>query len=140
MAYQIGFDLYESGTQDLLSHIRQGLRKTAPVPHLLKDFSAASSSTTSSTEVAKPKESETSEIKDEDAEMEDLENKEKEEESKDQPMKEDKKLDDLVIIMFLRLYGLYFKFLWNKCFVLEKFNSTYAVRKYAKEMIRLLNF
>ncbi|CAL4064835.1 unnamed protein product, partial [Meganyctiphanes norvegica] len=49
MAYQIGFDLYESATQDLLSHVRQGIRTTAPVPHLLKDDTKPVTTTTTTT-------------------------------------------------------------------------------------------
>lgn len=30
MAYQIGFDLYESATQDFLQKVQGALRKTAP--------------------------------------------------------------------------------------------------------------
>ena len=97
MAYQIGFDLYESATQDLLSHVRQGLRTTAPVPSLLKDVTS-SSSTSSSSEKAKEETtpSESAPSKDEDAEMEDVENKPKVEEEKDQTVKEGRLLDDLV--------------------------------------------
>lgn len=32
MAYQIGFDLYESGTQQFLQRVQSALRATAPVP------------------------------------------------------------------------------------------------------------
>ena len=46
MAYQIAFDLYESATQDLLSHVRQGLRMTAPVPSLLTDPTAPKAKST----------------------------------------------------------------------------------------------
>ena len=36
MAYQIGFDLYESATQDLLCQVQKDLRLSAPIPTLLK--------------------------------------------------------------------------------------------------------
>ncbi|KAF2361483.1 Proteasome/cyclosome repeat [Trinorchestia longiramus] len=36
MAYQIGFDLYESATQDLLSQVHRELCLTAPAPSLIK--------------------------------------------------------------------------------------------------------
>ncbi|KAJ8685605.1 hypothetical protein QAD02_021398, partial [Eretmocerus hayati] len=36
MALQIGFDLYESGTQQFLGRVLQALRSTAPVPGALK--------------------------------------------------------------------------------------------------------
>ena len=32
MAYQIGFDLYESATQQFLKRIQDALRTTAPIP------------------------------------------------------------------------------------------------------------
>ena len=32
MAYQIGFDLYESATQQFLTRVRTALRSTAPIP------------------------------------------------------------------------------------------------------------
>ena len=32
MAYQIGFDLYESATQQFLMRVQTALRNTAPVP------------------------------------------------------------------------------------------------------------
>lgn len=34
MAYQIGFDLYESATQDFLQRVLAALRKTAPAAAL----------------------------------------------------------------------------------------------------------
>merc|ERR1719495_550639 len=49
MAYQICFDLYESATQDLLSHVRQGIRTTAPVPSLLKDDTKSATTPTTTT-------------------------------------------------------------------------------------------
>jgi len=32
MAYQIGFDLYESATQQFLQRVQAALRQTAPLP------------------------------------------------------------------------------------------------------------
>lgn len=41
MAYQIAFDLYESGTQQYLIRVTQAIRKFAPVPSLIKISSGA---------------------------------------------------------------------------------------------------
>lgn len=90
MAYQIGFDLYESATQDLLSHVRQGLRTTAPVPSLLKDVDAVTSTSTTS---AAPAEGSTSGTN----EDEEMATPQTEEENADTAMSEEKTLDDLVI-------------------------------------------
>lgn len=49
MAYQIGFDLYESATQQFLKRVQDALRTTAPIP--LPDRSVKR--LTSSTEVVK---------------------------------------------------------------------------------------
>ncbi|XP_037777929.1 26S proteasome non-ATPase regulatory subunit 1-like [Penaeus monodon] len=88
MAYQIGFDLYESATQDLLSHVRQGLRTTAPVPSLLKDVDAVTSTSTTS---AAPAEGSTSGTN----EDEEMATPQTEEENADTAMSEEKTLDDL---------------------------------------------
>lgn len=37
MAYQIGFDLYESATQQFLLRVQSALRVVAPIPDLLPD-------------------------------------------------------------------------------------------------------
>ena len=37
MAYQIGFDLYESATQQFLQRVQSALRAVAPIPALLPD-------------------------------------------------------------------------------------------------------
>lgn len=37
MAYQIGFDLYESATQQFLQRVQSALRVVAPIPDLLPD-------------------------------------------------------------------------------------------------------
>lgn len=93
MAYQIGFDLYESATQDLLSHVRQGLRTTAPVPSLLKDVDALSSATTSTTVATTGSGTATTGSTDEE---EKEETSTTVEEGGDTPMPEVKTLDDLV--------------------------------------------
>ncbi|MCL4127940.1 UNVERIFIED_CONTAM: hypothetical protein GTU68_019300 [Idotea baltica] len=96
MAYQIGFDLYESATQDLLSHVRQGLRLTAPIPSLLKD------PTSKETPSKSPPDTEAEGNKSEDVKMEDEEEKEDTEKDKesvekdlDVEMKDTKSLDSL---------------------------------------------
>ena len=40
MAYQIGFDLYESATQQFLQRVQSALRAVAPIPTLLPDQTA----------------------------------------------------------------------------------------------------
>lgn len=90
MAYQIGFDLYESATQDLLSHVRQGLRTTAPVPALLKDVDALTI-TTSSTSVAPAEGTNSGNTEEEEKTV-----ATGAEDEGDAPMSEEKTLDDLV--------------------------------------------
>ncbi|KAL7631720.1 UNVERIFIED_CONTAM: hypothetical protein RMT77_017975 [Armadillidium vulgare] len=89
MAYQIGFDLYESATQDLLSHVRQGLRLTAPLPSLLKGPSAKETSTKDKTQ---PESEDKEDVKMEEDEKEPQEQKAEDE---DVEMKEEKSLDSL---------------------------------------------
>lgn len=43
MAYQIAFDLYESGTQQFLVRVTQAISKSAPIPSLIKVHTGASS-------------------------------------------------------------------------------------------------
>ena len=50
MAYQIGFDLYESATQQFLKRVQDALRTTAPIPLPQSNVKQI----TSSTEIAKP--------------------------------------------------------------------------------------
>lgn len=40
MAYQIGFDMYESATQQFLQRVQSALRSIAPIPALLPDITA----------------------------------------------------------------------------------------------------
>lgn len=40
MAYQIGFDLYESATQQFLQRVQSALRAAAPLPTLLPNQAA----------------------------------------------------------------------------------------------------
>ncbi|KAK7477127.1 hypothetical protein BaRGS_00031613 [Batillaria attramentaria] len=46
MAYQIGFDLYESATQQFLQRVQSALRAVAPIPSLLPDQNAKSATKT----------------------------------------------------------------------------------------------
>lgn len=97
MAYQIGFDLYESATQDLLSHVRQGLHTTAPVPSLLKDVDAlTTASTTTAPATTTSTITTTSSTPGGTEEEEKSGGGSQEEEGGDAPMTEEKTLDDLV--------------------------------------------
>lgn len=96
MAYQIGFDLYESATQDLLSHVMQGLRLTAPVPSLLKD-ATGKETTKSSTETESDNKSEDVKMEEDEDEKEDkVKEEEAQNKEEDVEMKASKSLDNLV--------------------------------------------
>ena len=100
MAYQIGFDLYESATQDLLSHVRQGLRLTAPVPSLLKDPAAKDSSKAKH----ESDDDKSEDVKMEDDEKDSAEKEKSEEKEDDVEMKESKTLESLVSIYIFTLF------------------------------------
>lgn len=67
MAYQIGFDLYDSATQQFLQRVQSALRAVAPIPALLPDQKAKSA------EKTPVQESTPSEGKDSDAPMDTVE-------------------------------------------------------------------
>lgn len=106
MAYQIGFDLYESATQDLLSHVRQGLRTTAPVPSLLRlvdppatapaGTTAITPATNTTTTTTTTPTTTTTTTGTPSPSTEKEEKTETEGETGDTPMSEEKTLDDLV--------------------------------------------
>uniref|UniRef100_A0A2P2I0U6 26S proteasome non-ATPase regulatory subunit 1 n=1 Tax=Hirondellea gigas TaxID=1518452 RepID=A0A2P2I0U6_9CRUS len=95
MAYQVGFDLYESATQELLCQVQKELRLTAPVPSVLKSIGNQGSKKSEDQEEDQEQKTEEEEAEPMEADAdEDGDSKMKESEDKKKSADEDQKVAD----------------------------------------------